>query len=143
MGCVNYTAISGNLVGAPEIKATKNGSYLVEFRVAVNEGYGDKQRVSFFGCVRFLGSNPSEAALRFWQGLEKGRRVFVTGKMRQDRWEKDGAKHERWELIADELDTLGRPAVDPSSYASGQQLPIAAAPPQMPAPEVYDEDIPF
>ena len=146
MGCINRVEISGNLTRSPEIRATKGGRYLAELSVAVNSGRGENQRTSFVDCVKFMGESPSGEMQRFWSGLEKGRRVFVAGHLQQERWEQDGRQRSRLKVIVDELDTVGRPDVDPASYAPGQQMPLAATPPEVPreaTADVYDEDIPF
>lgn len=145
MGCINRVELSGNLVRTPEIRATQSGSYLAVFGIAINFRKADgTEAANFFDCVKFMGANPSAAMQNFWAGLEKGRKVCIAGRLRQSRWEKDGEHHSRVEIIVDEIDTIGRPAVDPQSYSSGQQMPLAATPPQAPPmPEVYDEDIPF
>ena len=141
---INRVNLSGNLTRQPEIKATRTGSYMALFSVAVNEGFGEKQLVSFFDCVKFLGANPSDAQLQFWQGLEKGRRVCLDGRLRQNRREVNGESRSFVEVIVTDIDTVGRPAADPQSYAQGQQMPLAAAPPQVPYEEItYAEDIPF
>ena len=144
MGCINTVALSGNLVRNPELRATNSGSYLASFAIAVNEGTKEQQRVSYFDCVKFLGQQPSAALQNFWAGLPKGQKVTVKGKLRQDRWEHDGEKRSKVEVIVDELDTLGRAAVSAEDFSQGQQIPLAAAPPQYPSPaEMYDEPIPF
>ena len=142
MGCINQVNISGNLTRSPEIKATKGG-YLARFSVAQNRRVGNEDKPQFFDCVKFMGKEPSAAMQRFWESLEKGRRVFVSGQLRQDRWEKDGERRATVYIAVDELDTVGKPSADPSSYASGQQMPMAAATPQVPTPDIYPEDIPF
>ena len=143
MGRVNRVELSGNLTAASELRATKGGSFIAKFGIAVGRRTADgSNAVDYFDCIKFLGSNPSAASQQFWGGIEKGRHVFIAGHLQQDRWEKDGQRRSSVCIIVDELDTLGRPSIDPANYAKGQQLPLAAAPREVPA-EVYDEEIPF
>lgn len=147
MGCINRVELSGNLTSSPEIKATQSGGVMAKFAIAQNRRKADgTERAQFVECVKFMGQNPSQAMQKFWESLEKGRRVFVAGQLRVESYEKDGERRKSAYVAVDELDTVGRPSADPSSYAPGQQMPIAAAPtqaPAMPQAEVYDEDIPF
>lgn len=146
MGCINQVSLSGNLTRPVEMKATSGGSYIATFSVAVNYGRGERSQPNYFDCVKFLGANPSAEMQRFWSGLEKGRRVFVQGHLKQDRWEQDGRQRSHVKVVVDQIDTVGKPSVDPASYAPGQQMPLAATPPEVPhdaTPDVYDEDIPF
>ena len=144
MGQINRVEISGNLTAAPELKCTRGGNFIAKFGIAINRRLSDgSAAVDFFECVKFMGPSPSAEAQQFWAGLEKGRRVFIAGHLRQEKWVQDGQRRYSVSIIVDELDTLGRPSADPASYAPGQQMPIAAAPPQVPESEVYDEEIPF
>ena len=144
MACINRVAVSGNLVAPPEVNATQSGSYLAKFRIALNKRKSDgTDRAHFFNCVRFLGANPSAGSLQFWQGLVKGQHVTVSGSLSDDSYIKDGQRRYYVSIVVDELDTIGRPAVDARDYSSGQQLPLAAAPTSAPVQEVFDEDIPF
>lgn len=118
---------------------TTNGKQVVAFGLAVGDGYGEKSRTFFFDCVKWCSS---EKMANFFSSLAKGTKIAVAGKLTWRSWTKDGQKHSKVEVEVADIDILGTPAKDPREYATGQQIPLAAAPPQVPA-EVYDEDIPF
>ena len=63
--------------------------------------------------------------------LHKGSKVTVSGKLRQEKWEKDGHKHSTVSLKVDDLD-----------FASTRQEAAPAPYDEVPA-DVYDADIPF
>lgn len=143
MGHINHVDLSGNLTRAPEIKATRSGQVIATFGIGNNFKRADgTQEANFFDCVKFLGRSPSEAAQAFWAGLEKGRKVFLSGKLRQDSWESNGERRSRVYVVVDDVDPTGRPQQD-------QHQPVAAMPPQAPptqpqqGAELYAEDIPF
>lgn len=70
--------------------------------------------------------------------LLKGKQVHVEGHLQQDRWEKDGQKHSRVSIVADEVRLLGG--------KDGGEAPQSAPAPQT-APQTsagdFPEDIPF
>lgn len=70
--------------------------------------------------------------------LLKGKQVHVEGHLQQDRWEKDGQKHSRVTIVADEVRLLG-------GKDSGEAPQSAAAPQSAPQTSAGDfpEDIPF
>ena len=140
MSNINRVDLTGNLSRDPELRVTQSGKQVVSFGLAVSDGFGETARTYFFDCYKWCSSDKQA---NFFTSLTKGAKVAVDGKLTWRSWTKDGQKHSKVEVEIRDVDLLGTPAKDPMEYASGQQLPIAAAPPQMPAPEVYDEDIPF
>jgi len=93
MASYNKVILMGNLVADPEVKTLPSGTLTARFRVAVNDRYrgadGELKEDSLFIDVDVYGRN-AEVAKEY---LEKGRPVFVEGKLRQSRWEtEDGQK---------------------------------------------------
>ena len=141
MSNMNRVELSGNLTRDPELQVTQSGTSVLKFGIAVGEKRNGKDYTSFFDCV--VWGKYGESMQKY---LQKGQRVAVAGSLHQSSWNdpKSGYKRSKVEVWVDVIDTLGPPpARDATEYASGQQMPIAAAPPQVPAPDVYDEDIPF
>lgn len=138
---MNRVELTGNISRDAVLKLTPTGKQVVEFGLAVGDGFGEKQRTFFFDCVKWCSSQGMADFLT--SNLTKGAKVAVAGKLTWRSWTKEGQKRSKVEVEVALVDLLGTPAKDPREYASGQQMPLAAAPPQAPAPEVYDEDIPF
>ena len=141
MSNINRVELSGNLTRDPELMATKGGTSVLKFGLAVGESRDGRDYTGFFDCV--IWGKYGEAMERH---LHKGQRVAIAGSLHYSSWNdpKTGYKRSKVEVYVQTVDTLGpAPVRDASEYASGPQLPIAAAPPQVPAPEVYAEDIPF
>lgn len=100
------------------------------FTIAVNERRknGDEWEdyPSFIQCVLY---GKRGAAIAQYMG--KGTKVCVDGKLSQSRWEKDGQKHSRVEIIVNEIDLM-------------TQKNTASETPTMPEqPSIYDDAIPF
>lgn len=120
---INTVAISGNLGRDPELRATQGGTQVLRFAVCVNERrkVGDEWKdVPNWVDVTVFGKR-AEALSRY---LGKGTHVTVQGSLRQSKWEKDGQKHSRLEVIASNVDF---------SSAKRNDAPE----------EVYDDDCPF
>ena len=141
MSNMNRVELSGNLTRDPELKVTKGGKQVLKFGLAVGEKNGDKTYTHFFDCIIWGGY--AEVMQKY---LQKGQKVAVAGSLHYSSWNdpQTGYTKSRIEVYVRDIDTMGPPpARDATEYAPGQQMPIAAAPPQVPAPDVYDEDIPF
>lgn len=144
MSNINRVELSGNLTRDPELQATSSGKSLLKFGIAVGEKRDNKTYTHFFECV--IWGKYGEAMQKY---LSKGQKVTVAGSLHYSSWSdpKTGYTRSKVEVYVQVVDTMGPPpARDATEYASGQQMPIAAAPPQIPAPpapEVYDEEIPF
>ena len=129
---INRVNISGNLTRDPEMRRTASGMQVLSFGVAVNDRAKNPQtnewedRPNFIDCTMF--GTRAEAVSRY---LSKGSKVAIEGKLRWSQWERDGQKRSKLEVIVDEIEFMSR-------REDGAQQPASA-----PAPDVYDEDIPF
>ena len=132
----NRVIIAGNLVRDPEIRYLPSGLSVTSFAVAVNSRYKQnnelKEEVSYFDIVVFgkMGENCAEY-------LSKGRPVLVEGRLRQRRWEAEGVKKSKIEVVADNVQFLGSPR------GAGGAEGGAGSPGTAPAPGGQDDDIPF
>lgn len=107
---INRVNISGNLTRDPELKATAGGSSVLKLGMAVNDRRknnqtGEWEDVPNFVDVTLFGNRAESLA----NMLSKGQKVAVEGKLRYSTWEgKDGAKHSKLEVIADEVEFMSR-----------------------------------
>jgi single-strand DNA-binding protein len=136
---INRVIICGNLTRDGELRTTASGTNILNLGIAVNERYKNsatgewEDRPNYFDCVMF-GSRAESLA----QYLTKGVKVVIDGKLRWSQWEKDGQKHNKVEIIVDNLDFASS---KPRTEQPAQ--PVYAAPQQPSIASVYDEDIPF
>nr|DAU59949.1 MAG TPA: Single strand binding protein [Caudoviricetes sp.] len=134
---VNQVAVTGNLTRPPELRATQGGTPVLSFGIAVNDrrknAAGQWEDVpNFFECVTF-----GNRATALSDILTKGMKVAIAGKLHYSSWEKEGQKHSKVDIIANEIELMQnrKPQQEP------QQAQAFA--PQPSTMDVYDEDIPF
>ena len=108
MGTVNRAIILGHLGHDPEVKQTTNGTPVANFSVATSETWTDangqrQERTEWHRVVVF-----GKAATNCGAYLEKGRSVYVEGRIQTREWEdKEGQKRKTTEVIADRVVFLG------------------------------------
>jgi single-strand DNA-binding protein len=106
---LNSCQIIGNLGGDPDLRYTANGSAVVNFSVATSHSYVNAQeerieQTEWFNVVAW-----NRLAETCAQYLEKGRQVYVEGRMQTRSWDnKEGVKQYKTELIADTVKFLGQ-----------------------------------
>ena len=132
MVAFSRAVLAGNLTRDPETRFTPAGTAVTSFSLAVNRWYKSnnelKQEVSYFDVVVF-GKTGEKCAER----LSKGSPVLLEGRLQQRRWETDGVKRSKVEVVADNVQFLDSPRGAPAEGAPGGE----------PAPEAPDDDIPF
>ena len=151
---MNNVNLIGNLTRDPELRYSTgaNQTAVCRFTIAVNDGYGDKQRTSFIPIVVF--NKQAENCDRY---LAKGRRVAITGRIQTGSYEKDGRTVYTTDVIASNVEFLstGQQGQGQSTGDFGQQAFNSQPAPQAPVqngPEIdvpggftslQDDDIPF
>lgn len=86
MSDVNRVFLIGNLVQDPELKDIGKGNKVTNFVMALNRHWtgpeGEKaEEVSFIDCVSY--GKRAEAIDKY---LSKGRKIFVEGRLKQEKW---------------------------------------------------------
>ena len=87
MSDFNKTYLMGNLVRDPEMKSLSGDNKVVNFTIALNRQWngpeGQKaEEVSYIDCVAF--GKKAETIDKYFS---KGRKIFVEGRLKQDKWE--------------------------------------------------------
>jgi single-strand DNA-binding protein len=132
MAGLNKVMIIGNLGADPEMRYMADGTAMTSFRVASTRTYGGaegerKEETEWFSVTAWR-----KLAEQCSQFLQKGRRVYVEGRLRTRSWDgPDGQKRYRTEVVADRVLFLDRAGGSP--YGDEHE----------PAPELEPEDIPF
>ncbi len=153
MMSLNRAQIIGNLTRDPELRTTTGGQSVVNFGVATNRRYKDKNgqqvdQAEFHNVVAW-----AKLADIVSQYLAKGRRVYVEGRLQTREWEaQDGAKRRTTEIVAENLIMLDKAggaapaaasAAGSSPFDGVQAQPTTPAPTPAPLDEIQVEDIPF
>lgn len=107
MASVNKVIALGNLGRDPETRYTQGGDAVCNFSIACNETWKDKngekqEKTEWIRCVAF--GRTAEVAGEY---LEKGKQVYVEGRLQTRKYEKDGQDHYATEVIVDRLQLLG------------------------------------
>ena len=147
MASINKAIVIGNLGVAPEIRYTQSGSAVCNLRVATHERWTGKdgepgERTEWHNIVVF--GKQAENCEKY---LEKGRQVYVEGRLQTRKWEdRDGNDRYTTEIVAQEMQMLdsrnmggdaggyqSAPAASPSTPAATDPAPI----------DFPEDDIPF
>ena len=98
----------GNLTKDPEIRYTPQGTAVVNFSIACNERYKDRdgqqqERVEFVNIVAWR--KLAEICGKF---LHKGKQAYIEGKLQTRKWQdKEGNDRYSTEVVASEMQMLG------------------------------------
>ncbi len=134
---VNQVILMGNLTRDPELRQTPSGQSVCSFSLALNRAYkaqnGEWQEATDYIDVVAWGPLGERIA----QYLSKGRRALVQGRLQSRTWEKDGQKHSKVEVLANDVtfvDSKGEGGSGGSgvsgSYGGGMSAPAPASSPK-------------
>jgi single-strand DNA-binding protein len=99
-----YLAI-GNLGADPEMRYTADGKAVTNFRMAINEGYGDRQSTFWVNVVAW--EKTAEAVAEY---VRKGGLVMIQGRWQMRTWtDKEGNERQTYEVVAHTVKFLSRP----------------------------------
>ena len=88
MASYNKVILMGNLTRDPELKYLQSGMAVANLGLAVNRVYTDRQSGEKKEEVCFVDAEAwGKTAETMNEYLQKGRPVFVEGRLRQQRWE--------------------------------------------------------
>lgn len=154
-GTVNQVILIGNVGHDPEPRSTPSGTQIVNLNLATDDSYRDRQtgqmvprtdwhRVVLIGKVAEVAS----------QYVRKGQKLYVQGKQKTRKYQKDGDERSITEVVVDMQGTMEMLGGD----NAGQARQSSAQPQQQsqqghsPQPQPtgaggglsdYDDDIPF
>ncbi len=108
-GTVNKVIIIGRLGADPEVRYMPNGTAVANLRVATTDGYKDKNTGQFIEQSEWhrivLFGRQAEVAGQY---LQKGRMVYIEGRLRTTKWQdKSGQDRYTTEIVANEMQLLG------------------------------------
>ena len=149
MASYNRVVLVGNLTRDPELRYISSGTAVTEIGLAVNDRRKNQSgewvdETQFIDIT--LWARTAEVASEY---LSKGSSVLIEGRLKLDRWEKDGHKHSKLRVVGEKMQMLGgRTGGTPTSGGgpSSSSTPAAASVTDN-APDIHSEpppdDIPF
>ena len=115
---INKTIITARLTRDSELKYTQSGTAVCSFSIANGRSLkvnGEKKDfVSYFDCVLY--GKFGEAIQPY---LLKGVQVAVDGRLNQQRWEQDGNKRSKIEIVVENIQILSKPTEERSAHTDG------------------------
>lgn len=112
---INVVTLAGRLTRDMEVRATRSGFPIGNFSIACNGLHkgadGNYEKVpNFFDCV--VTGQRAEGLSKM---LTKGKQVFLTGALRQETWEKDGAKRSKVSIYVDTINIVNDSKREPEN----------------------------
>ena len=150
---LNKALIFGNLTRDPELRALPSGMNVVNFSVATNRTFkdrdGKKQEQTDFHNIVVFGRQADTVN----QYLKKGSSVMIEGRIQTRSWEgKDGEKKYRTEIVADRVQFGPRGSggggarhAEEGGDGAGEEMPShgGGAGIEYPKDDINPDDIPF
>ena len=102
MSDLNRATLSGRLTADPELKYLPSGTAVANLRLASNRTFtanGERREEVLFVDVEVYGKAGEALA----QHKAKGDFLLVDGRLRQHTWERDGQRHSRLAIVADQV----------------------------------------
>ena len=121
MASFNRVILAGNLVRDPELRELGDDKVVADVPIAVNEGWGDKQTVSYVDLTLW-----NQSARFAAQYLSKGSNVLVEGRLKQDRWETEDGKRSKHKVVVDILRSLDKKGDNPQATTEEKPAPVQA-----------------
>ena len=137
---VNKAIVVGNVGKDPEVRYLDKDVAVANFTLATTErGYTMQNgtqvpdKTEWHNIVAWRG-----LATLAEKYIKKGSQIYVEGKLQTRSWEKDGIKRYTTEIVAEEIQLLGK-------KPEGTEAPhaVAAPPAEMQAPPPAEDDLPF
>ncbi len=105
---INKVILVGNVGKDPEVRHLDSGTSVANFPLATSESYTSKAgekvtNTEWHNIVAWRGL--AEIAEKY---IQKGRQLYIEGRIRTRSYEQDGAKKYITEIFADQIQMLGR-----------------------------------
>lgn len=122
MAYLNKVQLIGNLGQDPEVRAFADGGLVANLTLATTEQWKDRtsgeKREATEWHKLVLNGRMAEIAEQY---LKKGAKVYVEGRLRTRKWEKEGQDHYTTEIRVDTLKMLGKKPAETSEADEGEE----------------------
>ena len=97
---MNHVTMSGK-AWEPDIRYAKTGTCMAEISLSVYDGKDQQTQKAKYFSIKVKAFK--DLAEQIGNSVTKGDRLIVTGRLTEERWEKDGETKRRMVLIADAI----------------------------------------
>ena len=97
---LNKVMLIGRITSEPTQKQV-GPQNLLRFSLAINRKMGDKEETLFIDCD-FWG----ERSVKIAQWMVKGKEVYVEGRLKVDKWEKDGVPYSKMFVVVENVEFI-------------------------------------
>ena len=102
---MNVVYLLGRIGKVEDMRYTQGGKAVINFSLATNEGYGDRQTTTWHDIVAW--DKQAEFVAKY---LDKGAQILIEGSIRRRSWEaQDGSKRSKVEVHAYRITSLSKP----------------------------------
>jgi single-strand DNA-binding protein len=148
-GSLNKVMLIGRLTRDPELRYTPQGTAVCQLALATNRygqdtQSGERREFTDYHDVVVWNQGNRKLAELCGQYLQKGRLVYVEGRLQTRSWDDQatGAKRYRTEVNASDVQFLDRPQ-DGGPPAAEAGVPLRGEAAQVGAGDIDPDDIPF
>lgn len=141
---INKAILVGNVGRDPEVRYLEKGVAVANFTIATTErgftmqnGTQVPDRTEWHNIVAWRGL--AELAEKY---IKKGSQLYIEGKIQTRSWEKDGVKRYTTEVVAENIQLLGRKSDSFDSASGGRSKNVDEAPETV-TPNDEADDLPF
>lgn len=108
MSSLNKVQLIGRLGKDPEVRHLDSGMTVSNFSIATSESYTNKQgeKVEQTEWHAIVAWGKIAEIIEKW--VTKGMLIYIEGKLKTRKWEKDGQTHYATEIFADSLQMLSK-----------------------------------
>ena len=147
MASVNSVTVIGNLGKDPEVRYMPDGSSVINFSLAASEKWtdksGEKKEHTEWIDIVFFGRTAEVIA----EYCKKGSSLYVTGRLKTRKYEKDGVTHYKTDVVGERMQFLGSKGGGRSEDDGEERTVNRSAKQQTQKPADpqgdFDDDIPF
>lgn len=136
MASLNKVILIGNTGKDPEIRYMPNGKPVASFSIATSESWKDKatgekkESTEWHNCTAF-----DKLAEIIGQYVKKGQPLYVEGRIKTEKYTKDGVEKYSTKILVNEMKMLGggkgeggaKPAPQQGGHQAGANQPSAAS----------------
>lgn len=147
MASLNKVILIGNTGKDPEIRYMPNGKPVASFSIATSESWKDKatgekkESTEWHNCTAF-----DKLAEIIGQYVKKGQPLYVEGRIKTEKYTKDGVEKYSTKILVNEMKMLGggkgevgaKPAPQQGGYSGGSGGSNTTT-----AASTFDDQIPF